>query len=100
LGDLLKSGSLKEDLMINESKMAYTMEGTFKLIIIDSLKTLPDATKVSSQITFKAIEKFGGKWHCFIWKKNFGTYSIQTYYENYIQFSISDLSLTIFQTRD
>ena len=52
-----------------------TMKRTFELITIDSLKTLPDATKMCSQITLKAFEKFGHDWHCFVYNNKIQSFT-------------------------
>ncbi len=96
----MRSGKIKEDFTINKSEMAQTLERTIKQITIDSIRTLTHATKVCSQITDKANEKFGGNWNCIIYKKFFGTYCIRNNEGKYIHFSISDYNFIIFQTKD
>ncbi len=80
--------------------MAKTLEKTIIEITIDSVMTLTHAKNVCNQIINKAKEKLGGNWQCFIYKSTCGTYCIRYKEADYIDFSISDYSFIIFQTRD
>ncbi len=80
---------------LNDS--TYQSIKEFTLLSLKSCETLGDVCgKINDMIT----EKFSGVWQCFVYKWNFGNFSIQRKTRKYACFTVSGLNFAIYEAEN
>jgi len=97
---LLRSGELKEELVIFKTDMNENYIKIIRKLVFDGIKKWNNWTVFTSAMVKQLSMKFGGVWNCIIFKKTLGNFCVQPKAEKYINFYISEMDIAIFQVTD
>jgi hypothetical protein len=96
MGRFLSTGKVEDKFTLIFGEVKATVSQTIKKAAIDSLKTEVILNDVCNKVTDTIMKKHGGTSHCSVFKKDFGSYSLQPSEKSFIIFSMTDFYFVIF----
>ena len=66
-------------------------------VALTELKTCADMNEFTDKVTTVLMATYGGVWHCFIYKANFGFYCVRSDKGKYCLLTSADVKILIFQ---
>lgn len=94
--NFIKSGAVRDFAC---SKTGFDEKATAEIekVTFATLKTSNDMNQFTENITTELARNYGGVWHCFIYKSNFGFYCVRSDSGKFALFACSDVKILIFQ---
>jgi len=96
LVSLIKAGVVRDFVV---SKTGYEEAATREIekVVLSCLKSCQDPNEFADKVSAHLINKYGGIWHCFLYKGNFGFYCVRSDKGRFCLLSSADVKILVFQ---
>ena len=94
--NFIKTGAVRDFVV---SKSGFDNEATREIekVALAALKTSVDMSEFTDKVTATLMTSYGGIWHCFIYKGNFGFFNVRAQKDRFCLLSSADVKILIFQ---
>lgn len=94
--NFIKSGSVR-DFVVSKSGFTDAATNEIEKVTHACLKSCTDMNQFTDKVTNELTTNYGGVWHCFIYKANFGFYCVRSNNGKFVLFTVADVKILIFQ---
>jgi len=98
LAEGIRSGKLNDEFVIQKTDMAVEDIAIIKVLLFREFDKWDNFHELAEKISEELPNYFGGNWHCIVYRKSLGAFSVHHNNKCYINFSVSDLNFTIYQS--
>lgn len=92
----IKSGLIR-DFVVSKSGFDDMATQDIEKVALACLKIANDMNDFSDKVSNELMTNYGGIWHCFIYKSNFGFYNARPEKGKFCLLSSADVKIFIFQ---
>ena len=93
---LYKAGAIL-NFVVTKSGFDETVTRDIEKVALTTLKNCADTIEFTDKVTNDLMAKFGGIWHCFIYKANFGFYCVRSEKGRFCLLSNTDVKILLLQ---
>ncbi len=97
MGQLLRSGKLKEEIVIEKTDMNDSLIAIAEEITINSIKTTDNLSDFAKTISKEMAKKLDGVWQTFVFRTFLANCYVCPKIGRFINLTISDLNVVMFQ---
>ncbi len=94
--NLYRAGAL-QDFAVSKSGFDDPTTKVIQKVVESALKTASDTVDFTEKVTGELMRKFGGIFHCLIYKVNFGFYCVRSEKSHFCLMTNSEAKILIFK---